>query len=505
MAEHLTNGLELFLSVQNVIAIFGGVVVGVLIGAIPGMGAAMAVAIGLPFTFHLDPVTGILMLTGIYKGAFYGGSISAILIKTPGTPAAACTMLDGYPMSRQGRAREALDMALYSSCVADFISNLSLIFLAGIIASWALNFGPPEFFALIVFSMTIIAGVSGDSLFKGMASAAAGFLAATVGQDLFYGSGRFDFGSSNMLGGLSLVPVLIGLFALPEIINRYAIGLIGDQHVQKIRGGAAATFKQFRACLPTILRGSLIGVGIGAIPGIGGAPAAFLSYSEARRNSKTPEKFGKGAIEGVAAAESGNNGVCGATLIPLLSLGVPGDIVTAVLLGAFMIHGLQPGPLMFQQNIDQIYAIYCGLLLSSIFLFLSGKFAIRYFSKAAEIPDRLLMPVVIVLCIFGAFVINNSLFDIFVMLTAGAIGLVMLRANIPAAPFLIAFVLGPLFEDNLRRSLLISRGEYDIFLRGPICWVFAGLTLVTIAGIVLREYKSRVAAKQAAQGVTIDS
>jgi len=505
MTETIANGIELFLTVQNFMAIFGGVVVGVLVGAIPGMGAAMAVAIGLPFTFHMDAVTGILMLTGIYKGAFYGGSISAILVNTPGTPAAACTVLDGYPMARQGRAREALDMALYASCVADFISNLSLIFLAGLIASWALEFGPPEFFALIVFSMTIIAGVSGDSLFKGLASAAFGFLAATVGQDLFYGTGRFDFGSSNMLGGLSLVPVLIGLFALPDIIDRYARDYIGGQHVKKVGGGAPATLKQFRACLPTIIRGGLIGVGLGAIPGIGGAPAAFLSYSEARRKSKTPEKFGKGAIEGVAAAESGNNGVCGATLIPLLSLGVPGDIVTAILLGAFMIHGLQPGPLMFQQNLDTIYAIYCGLLLSSIFMFMSGKVAIRYFAKVAKIPDRLLMPVVIVLCFFGAFVINNSLFDLFVMTTAGLVGFIMFRANIPVAPFLIAFVLGPIFEDNFRRSLLLSRGELDIFLRGPICWAFAGLTVATVMGVVVKEYRSRAAAKQSASNAVPDS
>ena len=498
MMENIASGFELFLSFKNFVAIFGGVVVGVLVGAIPGMGAAMAVAIGLPFTFQMDAVTGILMLTGIYKGAFYGGSIAAILIKTPGTPAAAATVLDGYPMARQGRAREALDIALYASCVADFMSNLALIFLAGLIATWALAFGPPEFFALIVFSMTIIAGVSGDSLFKGMAAAAAGFLAATVGQDLFYGTGRFDFGSTNMLGGLSLVPVLIGLFAVPEIIDRYARGHVGHLQLEKIRVGAAATFKQFRACLPSILRGGLIGVGLGAIPGIGGAPAAFLSYSEARRNSKTPEKFGNGAVEGVAAAESGNNGVCGATLIPLLSLGVPGDIVSAILLGAFMIHGLQPGPLMFQQNIDTIYAIYCGLLLSSAFMFISGKAAIRYFAKAAEIPDKLLLPVVIVLCIFGAFVINNSMFDVFIMLSAGVLGFIMLRTGIPAAPFLIAFVLGPLFEDNLRRSLLISRGEFDIFLRGPICWLFAGLTAVTIAGMMVKQYRGRAATKRPA-------
>lgn len=489
--EEIFAGFHLFFSLQNILAIMGGVVVGVLIGAIPGMGAAMAVAIGLPFTFYMDPVTGILMLTGVYKGAYFGGSISAILINTPGTPAAACTVLDGYPLSQQGRSREALDIALYSSFIADLISTMSLIFFAGLIATWALKFGPPEFFALIVFSMTIIAGVSGASLVKGFASAAAGFLAATVGQDLFYGTGRFDFGSTNMLGGLSLVPVLIGLFALPEIIDRYARGLLGIQSVKAIGAEAAATFAQFRQCLRSILRGSLIGVGIGAIPGIGGAPAAFLSYSEARRKSKNPERFGKGELEGVAASESGNNGVCGATLIPLLALGVPGDIVTAVLLGAFMIHGLQPGPLMFQQNINEIYAIYCGLLLGSAFLLLSGKLAIKHFSKIARIPDRLLMPMVVVLCISGAFVINNSMFDVFVMVSSGLLGFLMLRAGIPTAPFLIAFVLGPMFESNMRRSLLISQGELGIFVRGPICWLFLGLAAVSVVGLLIAEYRRR--------------
>ena len=493
MSEHLLNGFQLFFSVQNFLAIMGGVIIGVIIGAIPGMGAAMAVAIALPFTFYLDPITAILMLTGIYKGAYYGGSISAILINTPGTPAAACTVLDGYPLARQGRAREALDMALYASCVADFISNLSLFFFAGMIASWALAFGPPEFFALILFSMTIIAGVSGSSLLKGLAAAAAGFLAATVGRDLFYGTGRFDFGSAHLLGGLNLVPVLIGLFSLPEIVNRYALGVLGRGQIVSVDLKRGVDLKKFVSCLPTIIRGSLIGVGIGAIPGIGGAPAAFLSYSEARRVSKTPETFGKGEIKGVAAAESGNNGVCGATLIPLLSLGVPGDIVTAVLLGAFMIHGLQPGPLMFRQNLDQIYAIYCGLLLSSVFLFLSGKVAIRYFSRIAEIPDALLMPIVVVLCLFGAFVINNSLFDVLVMVMAGVLGFLMLKADIPVAPFLIAFVLGPIFENNLRRSLLMSRGDLDILARGPICWFFLGLTALTVAGIAFKQYRIRAA------------
>lgn len=501
MIEHFATGFELFASLQNVLAIFGGVVIGIIVGAIPGMGAAMAVAIALPFTFHLNPITGILMLTGIYKGAYYGGSISAILINTPGTPAAACTVLDGYPMARKGEARRALDMALYASCFADMVSNIALIFFTGFIASFALRFGPPEFFALILFSLTIIASVSGDSLVKGLISAALGFLAATVGQDIFYGTERFSFGSPNLMGGLAFVPVLIGLFALPEILNHYNQKYYVIEKIADATKSVGAGWRDFKACFRTIVRGSLIGVGIGAIPGIGGAPAAFLSYSEARRNSKHPERFGKGEIEGIAAAESGNNGVCGATLIPLLSLGVPGDIVTAVMLGAFMIHGLQPGPIMFQENIGEIYAIFCGLLLSSIFMFMSGKVAIRSMARITDIPDKIIFPAVIVLCFFGAYVVNNSVFDMFVMVASGIAGYMMLKASIPVAPFLIAFVLGPLFENNLRRSLLLSRGELDIFVRGPICWFFLGLTVLTVVMMARRAWRDAKQRRAEAQAV----
>ncbi|MEX0730122.1 MAG: tripartite tricarboxylate transporter permease [Aquisalimonadaceae bacterium] len=500
MLEDIAIGITLFATWQNVVAIAGGVVIGVIIGAIPGMGAAMAVALALPFTFYMDPITGILMLTGIYKGTYYGGSASAILINTPGTPAAACTTLDGYPLARKGEARRALDIALYASCVADFLSNLSLILFAGVIAGFALRFGPPEFFALVVFSMTIIAGVSGDSLMKGIAAAALGFLAATVGQDLFYGSPRLTFDSSNLLGGLSFVPVLIGLFAIPQILDQFNRRLLVTEKIATTAKAIGATFADFRYCLPSIIRGSVIGVILGAIPGIGGAPAAFLSYSEARRTSARRENFGKGELEGVAASEAGNNGVCGATLIPLLSLGVPGDIVTAVLLGAFMIHGLQPGPLMFHQNIHLIYAIFAGLLLSTVVLYIAGKIAIRLLSRIVDIPDNLIFPSVLVLCFFGAYVVNGSSFDVLIMIIAGLVGYLMLKTGLPTAPFLIAFVLGPLFEDNLRRSLLMSGGDLGIFVRGPITWFFLALTILTVVSIGRRSWqdfrKQRLAAAE---------
>ena len=488
MFENIADAFALFLSWDNFFAVFAGVLIGTLTGAIPGMTTPMGVALVLPFTFSLNPVTGILLLLGVYKGGLYGGSITAILIKAPGTPAAACTVLDGFPLSRKGEARKALDIALYASVFADFMSNLALILLAGFLASFALQFGPPEFFTLIIFALTIIAGVSGDRLSLGIVSACMGLLLATVGLDIVYGTERFVFDEYELMAGLNFIPVLIGLFALPEILNHFARPAADDMQRNSLRGGQA-TWADFKRCFRSIFRGSLFGVVLGAIPGIGGAPAAFLSYSEAKRNSPTPERFGKGEIEGVAAAEAGNNGVAGATMIPLLALGVPGDVITAVILGAFMIHGLTPGPIMFQDNIDMIYAIFIGIMLSSLYLFAIGKLSIKYISRISEVPNRVLYPIVLVLCSYGAYAVNNNLFDVMVMLLMGLVGYAMLRLDIPTAPFLIAFVLGPLLEDNFRQSLLLSEGDLSILLRSPICMVFWALTFITLAMLVRSHFK----------------
>lgn len=498
MFENIADAFVLFLNWDNILAVFAGVLIGTITGAIPGMTTPMGVALVLPFTFSLNPVTGILLLLGVYKGGLYGGSITAILIKAPGTPAAACTVLDGFPLSQKGQARKALDIALFASVFADFMSNLALILLAGFLASFALKFGPPEFFTLIIFALTIIAGVSGDRLAMGVVSACLGLILATVGLDVVYGTERFVFNEYELMAGLNFIPVLIGLFALPEILNHFTKPVLGDLEHNQLKG-EAGTFADFKRCFKSIFRGSLFGVILGAIPGIGGAPAAFLSYSEAKRTSKNPENFGKGEIEGVAAAEAGNNGVAGATMIPLLALGVPGDVITAVILGAFMIHGLTPGPIMFQNNIDMIYAIFIGIMLSSLYLFIIGKLSIKYISKISDVPNRVLYPVVLVLCAYGAYAVNNNLFDILVMLLMGLVGFTMLRLNIPTAPFLIAFVLGPLLEDNFRQSLLLSHGEIDIFVRSPICIVFWCLTFITLA-MLIRTYFKKPAKMSAPEG-----
>ena len=491
LMDSLAAGFSLVGNFEAFFMLFVGLVVGVVAGAIPGLSATMAVALTLPFTFAMTPINAILLLLGVYKGGIFGGSIPAILIKTPGTPASSATILDGHPMAERGEAGRALGMALYASCTADAVSNLALILFAGWLASFALNFGPPEFFALILFSLTIIAGVSGESLLRGALSALAGLLLATIGLDLVYGTNRFTFGNPNMMGGLNFIAVLIGLFASPEIINM-AWNPVAHLGRTRALGKSRCSWADYKNSFKTIIRGSMIGVFLGSIPGIGAAPSAFLSYSEARRTSKNKDNFGKGEIEGVAASEAGNNGVAGATLIPLLALGVPGDVITAIIIGAFMVHGLQPGPMMFILNVDIIYGLFIGLIVSSVFLLIVGSVAIRGFRFVADVPKRILMPGVLILCIYGVFAVNNNIFDVGVMFVMGWVGYIMMRNRIPAAPFLIAFILGPLLEDNFRQAMLMSGSDPSILFRGPITWFFWVLTAITVFAITRSTLRKRV-------------
>ena len=474
----LAQSLASLLDFWNLAMLAIGVVVGVSVGAIPGLTATMAVALALPFTFAMTPIASILLLVGIYKGGLYAGSITAILINTPGTPAAAATTMDGYPLARMGQARKALEIALYSSCIADFVSNIALLLFAAQLARLAGEFGPPEYFWLIAFSLTVVITVSGRSLTRGLVSAVIGLLLSTVGLDLVYGTQRFMFNDYHLADGLNIVPLLIGLFAIPEVVAFY--GNPGRPLHVTSAGGKGLTWPEFRRCLPAIFKGSLIGVVVGALPGTGATPAAFVAYGEARRSSPRRRNFGKGELEGVAAAEAGNNGTAGATMIPLLALGIPGDVVTAVMLGAFMIHGLTPGPLLFQDNIVFVYALFLGIMASSVFLFIVGKGAIRLFAKVSDIPSHMLVPIVLMFCIWGAYAVSNSWFDVGVMAAAGLLGALMLRFSIPLPPLVIGLVLGNLLEDNFRRSLLLGRGEAAIFFESWLSWLFIGLALLSL-------------------------
>lgn len=484
MLGEILSALQAVATLQNFIIMAAGIWGGVIIGAIPGMTGTMAVTLALPFTFYMQPVPSILLLVALYKGSTYGGSVSAILIKTPGTASAACTALDGYPLARQGKAGKALNMALYSSVVGDFLSNISLIFLAAPLAILALRVGPPEYFMLMVFALTTVAGVSGNSLLLGLVSACLGLLLATVGEDM-YGSFRFAM-TDDMQAGLAVAPVLIGLFALPELLKLIVFRNPPKNDAMQL-GDDRVSGREFRGALKSIFRGSAIGVFLGAIPGIGPSAAAFFSYGEAQRSSKQGDNFGKGELEGVAASESANNGACGATMIPLLALGVPGDVITGVMLGAFMIQGLTPGPLLFQTNIHEIYMLFIGMMVSSAFLLLAGKATMRMFSYVADIPPALLTSTVLVLCLFGIYSISSSMFDVTVLLAMGVVGFGMFLLDIPAAPFLIAFILGPMIEENMRRALAISRGDPSVFLSSPITWVFAALILFVIGLTFRRE------------------
>lgn len=477
--SQILDGFSLFATYQNVIAIVVGMAIGMVIGAIPGLSSSMGIALALPFTYGMNPIAAILLVVGIYKGGMFAGSISAILIKTPGTPGNICTLLDGWPLAQKGQSRKALDIALYSSVCADIASNLALIAFAAAIASLALKFGPAEYFWLMAFSLTIVTSVSGSSLARGLVSAILGLLLATVGLDLIYGNARFTFGTLSLTGGISFVPLLIGLFAIPEVIDHYLKP--AKPLAQGSRTGAPLSLAEFKRCVPTILRSSAIGVGIGAVPGVGSTAASFLSYSLARNRSKTPENFGKGEIEGVAAAESGNNAVAGATLIPLLSLGIPGDVVTAVMMGAFLIHGISIGPNLFQAQGDIVYGIFFGIMLSSVVMLVLGMLTLRLFARISDVPRQILIPSLLLFCVLGTYAIQNSMFDIIVMFCAGLLGWVMLRLDFPVPPFLIAFVLGPGLEDNLRRTVLVSHGDFTVFLASPISWLFAAATIGSIA------------------------
>jgi len=497
MLESLLASIVGFMKLQNFLAIVGGITIGITIGAIPGMTATMAVALALPLTFTMNPTTGIVFLLGIYKGGIYGGSIPAILINTPGTPAASATTLDGYELAKQGKAGKALDTAIYASVIGDTLTDVMLILVAAPLASVALMFGPPEYAALILFSLTIMAAVAGPSLIKGLISGFLGLLLATIGQDPVLGFPRFAFGSVQMRGGLNLLAVLIGLFAIPEIITQLG-GKRGKGRTTLMQTGKSPrsednklSLSELKGLLKTIIRGGVIGGFIGAIPGTGAAPAAFISYNEGKRFSKHPEKFGKGSLEGVAAAEAGNNGVCGATMIPLLTLGIPGDPITAILLGAFMMQGLAPGPLLFIKHIGLIYSIYIGLMLCNLANLLIAKLLIPLYRRIINIPKSILFPSVFFLCVTGVFAVNNNIFDVYVLLAVGMLGFLIRVWGIPPAPLVITFILGPMFEKGLRRSLMLSHGSFTIFFVRPIPLIFISLTALSIIFIAIRRLREQ--------------
>ena len=497
--QNIAIGLKNTFSLSSLLWINIGLFVGVVFGALPGLTATMGVALFLPVTFGMDPIPAFMLLLGIYCGGIYGGSITAILIKTPGTPASAATVLDGYVLGQKGHPMLALDTALVASTVGGIFSALVLLFAAPQVAKWAVKFTSAEKFMLAFFGLSIIATISGKHVFKGLLSASIGLACACIGLDPIEGLPRFTFGVNRLQTGINIIPALIGLFAITEILNKvYA----GDSAVEKVAlPKEYLSFRQFMSCLKDILKSSLIGTIIGAIPGTGATTAAFLSYMEARRSSKTPELFGTGHINGIAAPEAGNNGVTGATLIPLLTLGIPGDTVTAVMLGALSMQGLTPGPLLFTKQAPLMYTIMVGMVFVNLFMLLQGKLLIKVFIYLTKIPTNLLSAILVVLCVVGGFSVNNSSYDVYVMLIFAAIGYLMVRLNMNTTPLLLGIILGPMAEENLRRCLSLSKGSFKIFITRPVSCVFFIITIfcifVPIIMNIIRTFKSNKAAKTA--------
>ena len=456
-----------------------GITTGIIIGSLPGLTATMGVALLVPLTFGRPPLESLSMLIGIYCGAMYGGSISAILIRTPGTPAAAATVLEGYPMARRGEAGRAMSMALFASFFGGVCGALIMTFASPIVSGFALEFGPVEYFALAIFGLSVIVSISGNSLIKGMMSAFFGLLIASIGFDPISGFPRFTFGMMEMMEGPPFIPTLIGLFAVSEVFNEVQkTGQI--QQLKATVDRFLPSWEDIRHCFKHLWRSSLIGTFIGAIPGAGGDIAAFVSYGQAKRTSKHPERFGQGQIEGLAASESANNACSGGAMIPLLSLGVPGDAVTAVLLGAFIIQGLQPGPMLYKEHIDIVYQIFASMMLAQFVMLFIGMAGIRLFSKVILVDRAILTPSIFVLSMVGAFAMRSNIFDVYTTLAFGILGYVMMRYDYPLSPILLALILGPMAEANLRRAMVISSGDPSILFSRPIAVVLMALAVVSL-------------------------
>lgn len=492
MLQYIIPAMKMLFTVENFIWINLGVFIGSVFAAIPGLTVILCIILFLPFTYKMTAIPGMMFLLGIYCAGGYGGSVSAILINTPGTPHAATTMLDGHPMSEKGRTKAALKIALYASTFGGIFSALTLLFLAPQVAKVAANIGTAEYFLVCVFGLTIIAGISGKSMIKGIISACLGLFISCIGADPQTSYDRFTFGISRLYLGLDLAICLIGLFALIEILKKAE--LKPDRlklDTSKIMDDGKITKDEYKRMARPALLSSIIGVIIGIIPGTGASMASWFSYDVAKNMSRHKEEFGHGSVEGIAAAESANNAVTGATLIPLLTLGIPGDGCVAIMLSALMINGLNPGLSLFTTQGDIMYAIMLGLLFVNLFMLLQGKYLTKLIAKVVSIPQEILTPIIVIFCFAGAYSVNKSYFDVAVTLTFAVIAWLLYKLDFPTVPILLGLVLGNMTETNFRRALLISEGNPSIFVSSPYCIAFIILIIGAVAMIIRSKLRDR--------------
>lgn len=480
-------GLMNALSIVNLLTAFGSVFVGIIVGALPGLSAAMGVALLIPITFGMPADAALIALAGVYCGAMYGGSISAILLHTPGTSSAAATAIDGYPLTMQGKAGKALATATTASFIGGFLSTIALYTIAPLLANLALKFGPTEYFWLSIFGLTIIAGVSSQSMLKGLVSGALGLVISTIGMDPMLGIPRFTFGQSFLLEGLPFTATLIGLFSMSQVLILAEKKIIEMNKIKELSGRMYLTWEENKRIIPVSLRSTLIGTVVGILPGAGGTIASFMGYNEAKRFSKSDIEFGKGNIEGVAGAEAANNAVTGGSLIPTLTLGIPGNSVTAILLGGLIIQGLRPGPDLFTVHGKITYTFFAGFAIVNIFMFILGMLGVRLFAKISTIKDSILIPMIFALSVVGSYAINNRLEDVWVMFIFGIMGYFVKKVNLNPAAIVLALILGPIGETGLRRTLIMNKGDITSLFNSSISWVLIVLSVLSLFSPILME------------------
>lgn len=493
--EAFSLGLEHVLTLSALLAILVGTVLGVAVGVLPGLGSVIGITMVLPFTFSMEQIPALALMLGIYCGSVYGGSISAIMINTPGTPQAAATALDGFPMAQRGDADLALGWTTAASVIGGLFSVLVLIIAAPQLAAFSLNFTAIEYFALGIFALICIANVSRGAMAKGLLAGAIGLFLATIGVDHVTGDMRFTFGSFEMTAGISLIPAIVGLFALSEVFIRASESTVVKELVTHKVGFRLPPWSEWRPRLWLLFKSCTIGSFVGTLPGTGAATAAFIAYGEAKRSAPHKEKLGTGEPDGLVAAESANNAVTGSAMVPTLALGIPGDPVTAVMLGTFIVHGLTPGPRLFTENLDLVYAVFLILVAVNILMFFVGALGAQVFTRALRVPEPLLMTMVTVIAIVGAYGVRGNPLDLATAFVAGVGGFVLRRAGFPLAPLVIGMVLSQMIENSLRQGLLLTRGSFLAFFERPIALTLFIITAVMLVWPLVRYLRRRKSLK----------
>ena len=479
--EHLLLGFNVAFSLSNLAYCFVGVFIGTLIGVLPGIGPTGTISLLLPITFGINPVSAIIMIAGIYYGSQYGGSTTSILVNIPGEAASVVTCLDGYKMARQGRAGPALGICAFGSFIAGTIGIILLMFLAQPLSKVAINFGPPEYFSLMILALTILTYLVQGSMIKAVIMAAFGISLSQIGIDIVTGHTRFIFGITYLEDGIGLVPLVMGLFGISEVLSNLEESMDVEIFTAKIKG-LFPSLKDWAVSIGAIFRGTFLGFLLGVLPGGGAVISSFVSYAMEKKFSKYPEKFGKGVIEGVAGPESANNAATSGAFIPLFTLGIPSNAVMALLLAALMIHGLMTGPLLIKQHPDVFWGTITSMYIGNIMLLVLNLPLIGLWIKLLKVPYRILFPLILFFCVIGSYSIHNNTFDVLVMIIFGFIGYILKKFEYEPAPLIMAFILGPMLENSLRQSLLISMGKFSIFFLRPVavsCLIIALLLLIS--------------------------